>query len=138
MIFSKTLSNKQADFLNKLLRYILSGGGAAIVDVGLFQLQVIEGVAVLAAAIISFCVAACFNYFVSSLFVFKTSLHPVHLAKFFIFSLIGLLTNSSITWIGFHHFQLYPALAKIIGIGCAFFVNFLVNYLVVFKKAHNH
>jgi putative flippase GtrA len=57
-------------FLGKLSPYLLTGGGAAIVDTGGFAL--LESVSVITpiAATVSFCFAALVNYLLTARFVF--------------------------------------------------------------------
>ncbi len=119
--------------IQKFIGYFMTGGLAAIVDAGGFGLLHYQGVAVLPAAIISFCTAAVVNYQLSSRYVFKHAPTQKQFYKFFLVALIGLAVNVGITYWLVQNTAMMPVLAKIIAIGIAFFVNFLLNLLIVFK-----
>lgn len=119
--------------IQKFVGYFMTGGLAAVVDAGGFGLLHHQGVEVLPAAIISFCAAAVVNYQLSSRYVFKHTPTKKQFYKFFFVALIGLAVNVGITYWLVQNTTLMPVLAKIIAIGIAFFVNFLLNLLVVFK-----
>ncbi|HLG46684.1 MAG TPA: GtrA family protein [Reyranella sp.] len=119
--------------LSKLLRYGVTGGIAAIVDAGGFALLLAAGLAVAAAGTLSFCIAALVNYGLSSRFVFARSATPQGFVLFFVAALIGLSVNLGVTLAGVYLAGLVPIVAKIVGIGTAFLVNFALNLLIVFR-----
>jgi len=123
------------DFFSKLFPYAMTGGVAAIVDAGGFALLVHAGLGVAVAGVLSFCAAAVVNYLLSSRFVFSRAASMRGFALFFSAALIGLSINVGITLLGFYVLELPPLMAKLIGIGTAFFVNFLINLRVVFRPA---
>ena len=119
--------------IERLLKYSLTGGMAAIVDAGGFELLLTSGLAILPASATSFCVAALVNYCLTSRFVFERGRSTSGFGKFFVFALVGLAVNVGVTiacaeWLG-----LFPLLAKIVGIGVAFLGNFALNALIVFR-----
>ena len=120
--------------LTKLLRYGVTGGLAAIVDAGGFALLLAAGLAVAVAGTLSFCIAALVNYGLSSRFVFASSATTRGFALFFTAALIGLSVNLGVTLAGVYLAGLVPVVAKIVGIGTAFLVNFALNLLVVFPQ----
>ncbi len=122
--------------LEKFVGYFVSGGLAAVVDAGGFALLQANAVAVIPAAVISFCAAAVLNYQLSSRYVFKQQPTQKQFVHFFLVALIGLAVNVSITYYLLTTFELLPVIAKIIAIGFAFFINFLLNYLLVFKASN--
>lgn len=124
------------DFLSKLVPYAMTGGVAAIVDAGGFALLVNAGLGVAAAGVLSFCTAAVVNYLLTSKLVFGRERSMRGFALFLSAALIGLSVNVGLTLLGFYVFDLPPLVAKIIGIGTAFFVNFLINLRFVFRPAH--
>jgi putative flippase GtrA len=123
------------DVLTKLVRYAVTGGIAAVVDAGGFALLLEAGLAVAAAGTLSFCIAALVNYGLSSRFVFARSATAQGFALFFTTALIGLSVNLGVTLLGVYWIGLPPIVAKIVGIGTAFLVNFALNLLVVFRPS---
>lgn len=119
--------------LSKLARYGVTGGIAAIVDAGGFALLLTAGLAVAVAGTLSFCAAAVVNYALSSRFVFARGASARGFALFFVAALIGLSVNLGVTLLGVYAVGLPPIVAKILGIGTAFLVNFGLNLLVVFR-----
>lgn len=130
----------------QFLRYLLTGGSAAVVDLSIFALlNTVYGIQIVPAAICSFLVAVCENYVLTSLFVYKAPLRAILLAKFAAFAALGLVINVGVTVVFSHMLELMPVLtrsplahylpvlAKVGGIGTAFIFNFAVNTLVVFR-----
>ena len=113
--------------------YILTGGTAAIVDVGTFIALMHQGLPIAGAAACSFAVAAVVNYLLSSRFVFKSEASTRQFLLFAGAALVGLAVNVGVTYLKITHFDLAPALAKIVGIGTAFLVNFTINRTLVFR-----
>jgi len=114
--------------------YLLVGGLAAVVDIGLFHLLVsrVEGVLLPAAA--SFMVAAVVNYSLSSVWVYRRQWRSVRRATtFLLFALVGLCINAGATWWLVHLLPVPATLAKVGGVGIAFVANFLMNTFVVFR-----
>lgn len=121
--------------LIKLVRYGVTGGIAAIVDAGGFALLLRAGLSVAAAGTLSFCIAALVNYGLSSRFVFDRGASAQGFAKFFVVALLGLAVNLGVTLAGVYWVGLPPVVAKIVGIGTAFLVNFALNLLIVFRPS---
>lgn len=113
------------------LGYALTGGAAAVVDIGGFHLlsQALPGVLLPATA--SFLVAALVNYLLTSRWVFRRDWRSLRqAARFFAFACLGLAINAGVT--GLLAPVLAPTLAKTAGVGVAFGANFLMNALWVF------
>lgn len=113
------------------LGYALTGGTAAVVDIGGFHLlaQVLPGV--LLPATVSFMAAAVVNYLLTSRWVFRRDWRSLRqAARFFGFACVGLAINAGMTWLLAS--VLPPTLAKAGGVGIAFGANFLMNALWVF------
>ncbi len=119
---------------DKLLRYFLTAGAAAIVDVGGFAALCFVRVPVPAAAVASFCIATVVNYTLSSRYAFGQAASVRGFALFFIAALGGLTVNVSVTLIGSLYLGILPVLAKLIGVGTAFLTNFWLNLRVVFRR----
>jgi len=114
-------------------RYALAGGTAAVVDIGGFQGLSLAGLPVLAAAVLSFLLAACVNYLASARWVFRGEWRSMRRAASFLFgACIGLAVNAgSTTLLALGA----PLAAKVAGVGIAFGVNFAINALWVFGDA---
>lgn len=119
----------------QLVKYGMSGGTAAVVDIGLFHVLVTSGGAVFLSACGSFAVAACVNYVLTSTFVFPVRRRTGRQAfQFMTFLSLGFLLNTGLTTL-FFHAGAAPALAKAAAVGIVFFSNFFVNRNIVFKAA---
>ena len=115
--------------------YLLVGGMAAVVDIGLFHLFSARSTGLLLPAILSFMFAAAFNYVLSSRWVYRRKLRSWRrLSLFFLFAMVGLAINAGATWWLASHFPIAPTVAKIGGVGIAFTVNFLMNTFIVFRS----
>ncbi len=118
--------------LRQFSRYLLTGGAAAIVDVGGFALLNSSGTGVAEAAILSFLVALIVNYCLSARFAFG---RDVSLGRFLLFAGFaggGLLINVSVT-LGTYAIIDNAVLSKIMGVGIAFLFNFIINAFLVFR-----
>jgi putative flippase GtrA len=122
------------DFVSKLLRYGVTGGIAAVVDAGGFALLVNAKLSIFAAGCLSFCIAALVNYSLTSRFAFNREATLRGLAAFTAAALIGLMVNVGVTLLGVFTMGLPPLAAKLMGIGTAFIVNFLINLRFVFHR----
>jgi putative flippase GtrA len=123
------------DLLSKLARYVVTGGLSAVVDAGGFALLLKAGLIVAVAGTLSFCISALGNYWMTSRFVFARRRTAQGFAMFFTAALIGLSVNLGVTLSGVYLAGLPPVVAKIVGIGIAFLVNFALNLLVVFRPS---
>ncbi|TIX86713.1 hypothetical protein BSK43_027480 [Rhizobium sp. P44RR-XXIV] len=123
-----------AEIRSTFVRYLVTGGLAAIIDVSVFSYFNNLQFGVLAAATIGFVVACLFNYITSSIFVFAANWRSATRAlSFLAAALVGLSINVSITFY-LSAYGIWPVLAKIIGIGIAFIANFSMNSLIVFRR----
>lgn len=118
---------------HKLFRYFLTGGTAAVVDVGGFAILRFLGMPIPLCAVVSFCAAAVVNFLLSSRYVFHRPPTVRGFCLFFVAALGGLLINVSVTVVGSLYLHLLPELAKILGAGCAFLCNFWINQRIVFR-----
>ena len=117
----------------KFVRYLITGGLAAIVDLLGFGVLRHYGINLAISAMSSFGIAALVNYQLTSVFVFqkKPSINRFYI--FLSFALIGLAINAGVTVFLVKYFNIVPLLSKLLGIGAAFLINFFLNLLVVFK-----
>lgn len=121
------------DFTRKLLQYAMTGSVAAAIDAGGFVLLVNARLNIIAAGCLSFSAAALVNYALASQFVFNREVTLRGFAPFMAGALVGLIVNVSVTYITMSNLGLPPFAAKLIGIGVAFFINFLINSHIVFR-----
>lgn len=120
------------DLVWRFLRYGVTAGIAAVVDAGGFVLLVNAKLSIVVASCLSFCVAALVNYNLTSRFVFDREATVRGFAPFMAAALIGLTVNIGVTLMGVFAVGLPPLAAKLMGIGIAFIVNFLINLRIVF------
>ncbi len=107
---------------------------AAIVDGGGFALLHEFGVEILPAAVTSFLVAVVVNFLLTSIFVFKQIPSVRKFGLFFIFALLGMTVNIGVMMFSIQLTHWDPRICKIIGIAVAFFINFFINLLIVFRQ----
>jgi len=119
--------------LKQLVLYGGTAGTAAVVDIGGFALLNDAGVSLVLAAALSFMVATVCNYFLTARFVFDAGISWRGYGKFLSAASLGFLINVGVTTIAASMFGLLPVLAKTVGVGIAFFANFALNALFVFK-----
>ncbi len=113
----------------KLFSYALTGGTAAIVDAGSFVALLHAGLPAISAGTVSFCIAAVINY--------RLTARDASLRGFLLFllgALGGMLVNVGVTTFAITG-GVAPLIAKILGIGVAFFVNFAINSRIVFAPS---
>lgn len=118
----------------KIVRYAGTAGLAAIVDAGGLHVLLQAGLPLLGAATASFLGAAILNYALTAWFVFGTRPSPRGFAPFLAGALVGLVVNVAITLAGVAFFGTPPVVAKMVGIGVAFLVNFAINAVFVFPQ----
>jgi len=114
-------------------RYLVTGGIAAIFDIGGFALGLRAGLSVVIAAMISFLVAALVNYLLSSRYVFKQDRTRRGYLLFLAAASLGFLLNVSLTVFFSSYLLGSPILAKTAAIAIAFVFNFTLNKTIVFR-----
>lgn len=119
--------------LPQILRYALTGGTAAIVDLGGFVLLQSAGLGLALAAAGSFALAALVNFTLSARYVFAAAPSARLFGVFFAVMLGGLMINTAVTVLAGTALALPGWLAKCCGIGVAFGFNYVVNSRVVFR-----
>jgi putative flippase GtrA len=123
----------QGSVADRLLRYGLTGGTAAVVDLGGFLLIAKHVSPVFLAAGLSFAAAAAVNYALSALFAFRAPPNWRRFGLFFAFAVLGLGVNAGVTAFAAAA-GVGLAFAKLTGIGVAFGFNFAVNHIIVFPR----
>ena len=127
--------NGERGWLTKLVRYGLTGGLAAIVDLGGFAVMLALGTFLPVAATLSFLTATLVNYLLSASFVFGSVISPRGYLRFLVFASLGLITNVAVTILA-DAAGLPAVLAKLAGIAIAFGINFLLNLAFVFPQTN--
>ena len=119
----------------KLLRYFFTAGAAAIVDVGGFAALCLTPLPIAVSAVTSFCAATVVNYLLTSRYVFERVPTLRGFGLFFLAAVGGLMVNVAVTLVGSLYLGSAPVLAKIVGVGTAFLVNFWLNNRLVFRSS---
>lgn len=117
----------------KFAKYFLTGGFAAIVDIGGFAALVAFGVAAVASAICSYLAAAVLNYLLTSYFIYAAAPSLRGYLRFLSFALLGLCVNVAVTLTLLNLLAVPPIIAKTSGVGVAFVANFLMVHFFVFQ-----
>jgi putative flippase GtrA len=118
----------------KLFSYALTGGTAAVVDAGSFIALLHAGLPAIPAGTVSFCIAAVVNYRLTARHVFSRDASLRGFLLFLLGALGGMLVNVGVTTFAITG-GLAPLIAKVLGIGVAFFVNFAINSRIVFAPS---
>ena len=115
--------------------YLVVGGSAAVVDIGLFHLLAPRLSGVLLPAVLSFLVAAAWNYTLSALWVYRRNWRSWRRAgAFLLFASVGLCVNAGVTsWLASALPLLPVTMAKVGGVAVAFAANFMMNTFIVFR-----
>jgi putative flippase GtrA len=122
----------------QLMRYLVVGGTAAIVDwLGYWILINKLAFHYVIAALISFTVATAVNYFLSIKWVFTSNGKYTRLTEVslvFLVSAIGLLINQLSLLLFVETFSLHYMSAKILATGLVFFWNFSLRKYYIFNS----
>ena len=115
--------------------YLVVGGSAAVVDIGVFHLLAPRMQGVLLPAVLSFLVAAAWNYTLSALWVYRRNWRSWRRAgAFLLFATVGLCINAGVTASLAALLPLLPVtMAKVGGVAVAFAANFMMNTFIVFR-----
>lgn len=120
---------------HRFLGYLVTGGLAAVVDIGGFHLLAPHLPGVWPAAALSFVMAAAVNYRLSSAWVFEAHWRSLRQAALFLAAAcVGLAVNTGATWALARLAGMHPTLAKAGGVASAFTLNFMLNARWVFAR----
>jgi putative flippase GtrA len=117
----------------QLSRYLLTGGAAAVVDIGGFAFLSAIHVPVILAAACSFLMATVVNFFLSARWVFGG---PTNLQTYVLFvsgAMFGAFVNVTLTTVSITNLDLPRVVAKTAAVAMTFMFNFWINALVVFR-----
>lgn len=122
----------------QLVRYGGTGGLAAVVDLSGFAVLAQTGIGIGIAAALSFLLATVVNYLLTARFVFAQAATARGYMRFLLAALTGFIINVGITVFVLQLLGLSPIVSKALGISVAFFANFAINALFVFRQNHPH
>ncbi len=120
---------------SKIVKYAGTAGVAAIVDVGLFWGLIELAMSSSIAAVASFLIASVVNYVLTARYVFHAPIGLVNYGLFLSGASLGFAINVGVTLYFSNVVGLLAPLSKLAGIGVAFFANFALNSLFVFRKS---
>jgi putative flippase GtrA len=128
-------SNNKAGW--QLIRYLFTGGSAALIDWFIYWLLIYSfGFYYLVAAIISFTVATMVNYYLSANWVFHNSSKYSRTSEIilvFMVSLVGLLINQVCLYLLVEVVFFHLMWAKVSSTGVVFFWNFYLRKRYIFS-----
>lgn len=121
-----------------ILRYIISGGMSATVNISLFSLFFyLFKIHYILSNIIAFCVAFFVSLLLQKFWTFRdNSKEAIHIQGFYYLlnSLLGLSINTSILYVCVDYFKIMPILGVIIAGICTALVTFQISSRYIFKK----
>jgi putative flippase GtrA len=116
-----------------IVRYAITGGVAAVIDVGGFACLSLTAMPVISAATCSFLTATVVNYILTSTFVFRTRVTFKRYFRFLAGSLFSLLVNVILTSFGAIILSLPRIESKAVAVGITFVLSYRINSRLVFK-----
>lgn len=120
----------------QLFRFGVVGGLAFLIDSGvLFLLTEYLGVYYLISSVISFVVSLIFNYILSIFWVFDVKRKQTikEIVIFVVLSVIGLLVNQAVMYLGVDIFSIHYMLCKIISTLIVMIYNFVTRKIFIEK-----
>ena len=120
---------------SKIVKYAGTAGVAAIVDVGLFWGLSALAISLTIAAVVSFLVASVVNYLLTARYVFRSPISLMNYGWFLSAASLGFAVNVGVTLYFSHVIGVFPPLAKVVAVGVAFFANFALNSVFVFRRS---
>ena len=130
------MKEKNKKLLNQIIKFIISGGIATIIDWGLYYLLYnYLKINPLVANVISFTISLLYNYFASIKWVFKIkNSNKKKFIYFIIFSLIGLLISEIILFVMINKLSINKMFSKIISSLIIVVYNFITRKKVLEDK----
>jgi len=125
------LSEKYQILVMQILRFLIVGFFATVIDIGLLYIfKEVCDISLIISNTMSFTVSVIFNYFASIKFVFNVS--KKHSAKrnfffFVLFSTIGLMLNDLFLLFGVNILNIYYILSKILATIIVMIFNFITR-----------
>lgn len=117
--------------VSQIFKFLVVGGIAFVIDYSLlFALTEFFKIHYLVSSVISFSVSVIFNYIASVAWVFEVDKEKNKVNNFILFivlSIIGLLINQFVMWIGVSTFNMYYMIVKIIATAVVMVFNFITR-----------
>jgi len=121
-----------------ILRYLAVGGVAAGIDIGIFVIFAkMLGLNYLLVAATGFVLATCVNYVLSVRFAFTSGIRfgrSMEIALVYLVSLVGLVINQGVLYVGIELIGVEMVLCKLIATGLVFVWNYGVRSRFVFRS----
>jgi putative flippase GtrA len=116
--------------------YLVVGGLAFFVDIGVFVALSRLGVTLIPASIAGFVLATIANYFLSYFLAFQRGRfgRTHELARLFLVAGVGLVLNTAIVWLLAELLDVPPVIAKVVAVPIVLVWNFLGRRLFVFHR----
>ena len=100
---------------------------------GFFWALSASAISLTLAAVVSFLAASVVNYMLTARYVFHAPISLINYGWFLSAASLGFAINVGVTLYVSHILSVWPPLAKAVGVGIAFFANFALNSLLVFR-----
>lgn len=127
---------RQRPLLKKMVKFAMTGGVAAIIDLGGLQIMVrYLSVPAEVAVILSSLISVIFVFIFNKFFTFrdKSARYVSQIIKFALVYGFAIILNGFVSniflWLGFHYL-----LAKVIAIGIGAVINFVLSHVFVFRQ----
>lgn len=138
MSFLQTLAVSRTNSLFiQFVRYGLVGGVAFIADFGtLWAVTELARVHYLVGAFIGFCIGLALNYWLSSIWVFRSRKIADKTGAFFVFALIGVVgvaINEGVMWLSTERLGVHYLGSKVAAAAIVLIWNFFVRRALVFS-----
>ena len=121
--------------LGQGIRYLLVGGGSALIDVGLFQMLFLLGLGAVPSNVTSLLISTIFNFSMNRSVTFKSTANPLRSAILYILLLAFNMCFSSIVISLMIDSGIHSLFAKIIALAFTTCWNFFLYRKVVFPSA---
>lgn len=126
------------NFIYTFVRYIISGGTAFLVHMGVLILQMEYApikIDPTLATTIAFSIACIVNYIIQYHWTFKaTGSHKRFFGRYIFVTLITMCLNAGLFWYFHEEMHLPYIFSQLIATGLVFITNFIINYFYTFKK----
>ena len=129
--FHIKVNSKTLNLFIQIFKFTIVGGTAFIIDFGfLWLFREIFKIPVIISTTLSFCISVVYNYIASVKWVFdvdnKKDKKKVFIT-FIIFSVLGLILNDLIMWLGTDMFNIHYLITKIIATAIVMVFNFITR-----------
>lgn len=122
--------------ISKLIRYIIVGGSAAMLNWSIFYVLNMLNIHYMLCGILAFIIATLWNFILARRFIFTPRHHIFKEAIIiYIVSFVGLALDSGILFISIEYLALDKMPSKILASFVAFIFNFSIRHFIVYKDS---